>query len=222
MAQVAEEAGFPPGVINVVTHAPGAAGPIADVFYDRPDVRCINFIGSARTARMLAQRAGATLKRSVMELGGYNPMIVLADADLDYAVRAATFSAFFHQGQVCLCARKILVERPIYDEFLARLVDRAKSLPLGDPGDAATVIGPLINDQAVRTMQARIADAVGKGARVVTGGATPGGCTSRPSWSTCPTTPRPARRRPSGRCSWWRRWTTPSTPSNWPTSTATG
>jgi len=170
MAQVAEEAGFPPGVINVVTHAPGAAGPIADVFYDRPEVRCINFIGSARTARMLAQRAGATLKRSVMELGGYNPMIVLADADLDYAVRAATFSAFFHQGQVCLCARKILVERPIYDEFLARLVDRAKSLPLGDPGDAATVIGPLINDQAVRTMQARIADAVGKGARVVTGG----------------------------------------------------
>jgi acyl-CoA reductase-like NAD-dependent aldehyde dehydrogenase len=157
-------------VINVVTHAPGAAGPIADVFYDRPEVRCINFIGSARTARMLAERAGATLKRSVMELGGYNPMIVLADADLDYAVRAATFSAFFHQGQVCLCARKILVERPVYDEFLTRLVDRAKSLPLGDPADPTTVIGPLINDQAVRTVQARIADAVAKGARIVTGG----------------------------------------------------
>jgi acyl-CoA reductase-like NAD-dependent aldehyde dehydrogenase len=174
MAQVAEEAGFPAGVINVVTHAPGAAGPIADVFYDRPEVRCINFIGSARTARMLAQRAGATLKRSVMELGGYNPMIVLADADLDYAVRVATFSAFFHQGQVCLCARKIIVERSIYDEFLARLVERARSLPLGDPRDAATVIGPLINDRAVRAMRDRIADAVGKGARVVTGGGSVG------------------------------------------------
>ena len=170
MAQIAEEAGFPPGVINVVTHGPGAAAPIADVFFDRPEVRCINFIGSAATARMLAQRAGQNLKRSVMELGGYNPMIVLADADIDYAVRAATFSAFMHQGQVCLCARKIIVEQSIYDEFLDRLVARTESLKMGDPSAPGTVIGPLINDQAVQKMQQRIGEAVDAGARVVTGG----------------------------------------------------
>jgi len=174
MAEIAEEAGFPPGVINVVTHAPGAAGPIADVFFDRPEVRCINFIGSARTARVLAERAGRALKRSVMELGGYNPIIVLADADLDYAVRVVTFSAFFHQGQVCMCARKVLVEQPIYEEFLTRLVQRVKNLALGDPLDPATVIGPLINDEAVQLVRERIDDAVNKGARVVTGGGSTG------------------------------------------------
>ena len=112
MAEIAEAAGFPPGAINVVTHAPGAAGPIADVLFDRPEVRCINFIGSARTARVLAERAGRALKRSVMELGGYNPIVVLADADLDYAVRVVTFSAFFHQGQVCMCAARCSSNNP--------------------------------------------------------------------------------------------------------------
>ncbi|WP_028933408.1 aldehyde dehydrogenase family protein [Pseudonocardia spinosispora] len=174
MAQVADEAGFPPGVINVVTHAPGAAEAMGDVFFERPEVRCINLIGGVRTARMLAERAGRELKRSVMELGGYNTMIVLADADLDYAVRSATFGAFFYQGQVCLCTRKVIVERPVYEEFLARLVERVRSLPAGNPADSATLIGPLINDRAVRTMQSRIEDAVGKGARVVTGGGVTG------------------------------------------------
>ncbi|WP_326837513.1 aldehyde dehydrogenase family protein [Amycolatopsis rhabdoformis] len=170
VAQVAEEAGFPPGVINVVTHAPGAAGPIADEFFERPEVRCLYFIGSVRTGRMLAERAGRTLKRSVMELGGYNPLVILADTDLDYAVRVATYSAFFHQGQICMCARKVLVERPLYEQFVQQLAERAKALPQGDPRDAATVIGPLINDHAVTVMQDRIDDAVAKGAKIVTGG----------------------------------------------------
>jgi hypothetical protein len=85
LAEVAEEAGFPAGVINVVTHAPGAAGAIADEFFDRPEV--INLIGGVKTARMLAERAGRLLKRAVMELGGFNPMIILDDVDMDYAVR---------------------------------------------------------------------------------------------------------------------------------------
>jgi acyl-CoA reductase-like NAD-dependent aldehyde dehydrogenase len=90
LAQIAEEAGFPAGVINVVTHAPGAASDIADVFFESPDVRVINLIGGVKTAKMLAKRAGETLKRTTMELGGYNPMIILDDVDMDYAVRTET------------------------------------------------------------------------------------------------------------------------------------
>lgn len=121
LAEVAEEAGFPAGVINVVTHAPGAAGAIADEFFERSEVRVINLIGGVKTARMLAERAGRLLKRTVMELGGFNPMIILDDVDMDYAVRTATFGSFFHQGQICLNTRRIIIQRKIYGEFLAKL-----------------------------------------------------------------------------------------------------
>ncbi|WP_037906380.1 aldehyde dehydrogenase family protein [Actinacidiphila yeochonensis] len=170
VAEIMEEAGFPPGVINVVTHGPGEAGAVADAFFDSPDVRCINFIGSVPTGRMLAERAGRTLKRSVMELGGYNPLIVLEDADLDYAVQVATFSAFFHQGQICLNARKILVHRDIYDEFVERLVAKAGTLRSGSPLDPDTFIGPLITPDALNRVDERVRDAVAKGARLLTGG----------------------------------------------------
>jgi acyl-CoA reductase-like NAD-dependent aldehyde dehydrogenase len=170
IGEIMEEAGFPAGVVNVLTHGPGEAGPIADEFFDNPAVRCINFIGSVPTGRMLAERAGATLKRSVMELGGYNPMIIMDDVDLDYAVRVAAFSAFFNQGQICLNARRILVHRSIHDEFARRLVEKAESLPTGDPEDPATVIGPLITPDAVQGVDARVREAVAKGARVLTGG----------------------------------------------------
>jgi acyl-CoA reductase-like NAD-dependent aldehyde dehydrogenase len=114
VAEIMAEAGFPAGVVNVVTQAPGAAAPIADEFFERPEVRCINFTGSSATGRHLAERSGKYLKRCVLELGGYNPLIVLADADLDYAVEATAFAAFFHSGQICMNARKVLVERPVY------------------------------------------------------------------------------------------------------------
>ena len=120
VAEIMAEAGFPPGVVNVVTHAPGGAAPIADEFFGRPEVRCINFTGSSATGRLLAERAGRHLKRCVLELGGYNPLIVLADADLDYAAEAAAFAAFFHSGQICMNARKVLIERPVYDTFIER------------------------------------------------------------------------------------------------------
>ena len=106
LAEIAEEAGFPPGVINVVTHAPGAAPAISDVGFGSQDVRLINLIGGVKTARLLAKRAGETLKRTVLELGGFNPMLILDDVDMDYAVRTATFGSFFHQGQICLNTRK--------------------------------------------------------------------------------------------------------------------
>jgi acyl-CoA reductase-like NAD-dependent aldehyde dehydrogenase len=170
IAEIAEEAGFPPGVVNVVPHAPGAAGPIADEFFASNDVRCVNLIGGVKTARILAQRAGQTLKRTCLELGGYNPMLILDDVDVDYAVRMATFGSFFHQGQICLNTRKIIIQRGIYDEFLEKFVARTKTLPSGDPFNPETIIGPLIHQGAVDVMDERINEAVKLGATVQTGG----------------------------------------------------
>jgi acyl-CoA reductase-like NAD-dependent aldehyde dehydrogenase len=170
LAQIAEEAGFPKGVINVVTHAPGAAGDIADVFFESPDVRVINLIGGVKTAKMLAKRAGETLKRTTMELGGYNPMIILDDVDVDYAVRTATFGSFFHQGQICLNTRRIIVQRRIAEEFLEKFAARTKTLPSGDPQDHKTIIGPLITPAAVKLCDDRVKEALAKGAKLHTGG----------------------------------------------------
>jgi acyl-CoA reductase-like NAD-dependent aldehyde dehydrogenase len=174
IAEIAEEAGFPPGVINVVPHAPGAAGPIADEFFASDHVRCINLIGGVKTAKMLASRAGETLKRTCLELGGYNPMIILDDVDVDYAVRMATFGSFFHQGQICLNTRKIIIQRAIYDEFLDKFITRVKTLPSGDPLDPKTIIGPLVTQAAVNLMHERVQEAVSLGATLRTGGTSEG------------------------------------------------
>ena len=104
--EIFTEAGLPAGVLNIVTHAPGEAVPIGDAMVESPHVRRINFTGSTQTGRKLAEAAGRHLKRIVLELGGYNPLIVLGDADLDYAVDATTFGAFLHQGQICMSARQ--------------------------------------------------------------------------------------------------------------------
>jgi acyl-CoA reductase-like NAD-dependent aldehyde dehydrogenase len=170
LAEVLEEAGFPKGVFNVITHAPGEAGPIADAIFESPEVRSINFTGSSATGRMLGRRAGESLKRIVLELGGYNPLIVLGDADLDQAVDASTFGAFFHQGQICMNTRKVLVERSILEPYVERLVAKTKTLPQGDPKLPLTIIGPLINDRAAEMVKSNIQDAVSRGARILTGG----------------------------------------------------
>jgi acyl-CoA reductase-like NAD-dependent aldehyde dehydrogenase len=169
-AEILEEAGFPAGTFNVVTHAPGEAAAIADVFFESRSVRCINFTGSDRTARILGERAGRALKRMVLELGGFNPMIVLDDADLENAVDAANFGAFFHQGQVCMNTRKIYVDRSIHDEFVRKLAAKTRTLKAGDPTDPAVIIGPLINERALRQTEERVRDALDRGARIVTGG----------------------------------------------------
>ena len=170
VAKIAEEAGFPAGVINVVPHAAGGAGVIADAIFASPHVRCINLIGGVKTARILAERAGKTLKRSVLELGGYNPLIVLDDVDIDYAVRSAVFGSFFHQGQICMNTRKVIIQRKIYDEFLAKFVQRAKQLPSGDPSNPETLIGPLVTPDAVEKVHRSVQEAVSLGARIETGG----------------------------------------------------
>jgi acyl-CoA reductase-like NAD-dependent aldehyde dehydrogenase len=157
-------------VINVVTHAPGAAGPIADAFFESQDVRAINLIGGVKTAKMLAKRAGETLKRTTMELGGFNPLIILDDVDMDYAVRTATFGSFFHQGQICLNTRRIIIQRKIADEFLQKFAARTKTLPSGNPRDHKTIIGPLITPAAVKLVDERVKEAIGKGAKLLAGG----------------------------------------------------
>ena len=168
--EIFTEADLPPGVINVVTHAPGKAGPIGDELVEHPAVRRINFTGSTATGRLLAEAAGRHLKRVVLELGGSNPLIVLADADLDYAVDATAFGAFLHQGQICMSARRIIVERPIADTFVERLAAKTNGLKVGDPKEQDTIIGPLIHQGALELVSKRVDDAVAKGATLLVGG----------------------------------------------------
>lgn len=169
-AEILEEAGFPAGTFNVVTHAPGEAAAISDVFFESRAVRCINFTGSDRTARILGQQAGRALKRMVLELGGFNPVIVLDDADLTEAVNAVTFGTFLHQGQVCMNTRKVYVDRAVHDDFVDRLATKVRTLKAGDPTDHSVIIGPLINAAAIEQTTARVRDAVDRGAHIVTGG----------------------------------------------------
>jgi acyl-CoA reductase-like NAD-dependent aldehyde dehydrogenase len=170
-AELFAAAGLPAGVLNVVTHAPGEAGTIADELLTNPAVRRITFTGSTVVGRRLAEAAGRQLKRMVLQLSGQNALIVLADADLDYAVNAAIYGSFVHQGQICMCARRILVEAEIADAFTERFVQQAAALKVGDPHDPATVIGPLINQWALSLVTRRVHEAVESGARVLVGGA---------------------------------------------------
>jgi acyl-CoA reductase-like NAD-dependent aldehyde dehydrogenase len=164
------DVGLPAGVLNIVTHAPGGAGEIGDELVENPHVRRINFTGSTAVGRKLAEAAGRNLKRVVLELGGYNPLIVLADGDLEYAVNASAFGAYLHQGQICMSARRIIVERPIADEFVQRLAEKTKGLKAGDPKEPDTIIGPLISEAALECVKGRVDDAVSKGAKLLAGG----------------------------------------------------
>jgi acyl-CoA reductase-like NAD-dependent aldehyde dehydrogenase len=174
--EIFAEAGLPDGVLNVVTHRPGEAAGVGDTLIADPRVRRINFTGSTATGRRIAEAAGRQLKRVVLELGGQNPLIVLADADLDYAVDASAFGAYLHQGQICMSARRILVEQSIAGEFSERLAAKAAGLKLGDPKEMDTIIGPLINRQALDTVKRRVDEAVAGGARVLAGGEAVGPC----------------------------------------------
>ncbi|MDX6537779.1 MAG: hypothetical protein QOD37_2120 [Gaiellales bacterium] len=174
--EIFAEAGLPDGVLNIVTNAPGEAAPIGDELVESPHVRRLNFTGSTGTGRKLAEAAGRQLKRVVLELGGYNPLIVLDDADVEYAVNATAFGAFLHQGQICMSARRIIVERPISDDFISRLVAKTNGLKAGDPNEHDTIIGPVINGDALELIKRRVDDAVAQGAKVLAGGGADGPC----------------------------------------------
>lgn len=165
-----EEAGIPPGVINVITDDPADAAEIVGALIDHPAIRHINFTGSTRVGRIVAERAARHLKPVLLELGGKAPLIVLEDADLDAAVNAAAFGAFLNQGQICMSTERIVVDNKIADEFVKRLSAKAAALPLQDPSLGPTVLGSMVNSQSASKVMDLIEDAVAKGASVTAGG----------------------------------------------------
>ena len=167
IAELFEAAGLPPGVLNVVT---GPARDVAGVLLSDPRVRMITFTGSTQVGKIIAVEAAKHLKKITLEMGGKNPLIVLRDADVDYAVRAGCFGIYFHQGQVCMANSRIIVEAPVFDEFCEKFAARAQTYKVGDPHDPQTVIGPLIRRTQCGFIDEQVKDAVAKGARVLTGG----------------------------------------------------
>ncbi|CAN7352953.1 NAD-dependent succinate-semialdehyde dehydrogenase [Variovorax sp. LjRoot178] len=167
LARLAELAGIPPGVINVIT---GSARAIGEELATHPLVRKITFTGSTEVGRALLAQAAGTIKKVSMELGGNAPFIVFDDADLDLAVQGAVAAKFRNAGQTCVCANRILVQAGIYDRFAAALAEAVSRLSVGDGFAAGVRIGPLINADAVRHVQRHIDDALSHGATVLHGG----------------------------------------------------
>lgn len=164
------EAGFPKGVVNFVTNAPEDAGAVVDAIIAHPAVRRVNFTGSTRVGRLIAQTCAKHLKPSVLELGGKAPFIVLDDGDVDAAVSAAVFGAFANSGQVCMSTERIILDEKIADEFAREFASRAAALPLGDPRHGPTVLGALADASLVKRCNALIDDALEKGAKLLCGG----------------------------------------------------
>ncbi len=167
LAEIFERAGLPAGVLNVV---PGDGPRMAQVLYDDPRVKLISFTGSSAVGRQIATECAKRGKRFVLEMGGKSPLIVLKDADVDYAVDTACFGLFIHQGQICMAGSRIIVEAPIYETFLERFAKKAETMKVGDPRDPHTVIGPLIRSSQCPMIDRKVKEAVSKGARLLTGG----------------------------------------------------
>jgi aldehyde dehydrogenase (NAD+) len=176
IAEIFHEAGFPKGVLNLVTNGPGGSGEVGDELIENPRVRRINLTGSTSVGRQLAEKAGRHLKRVSLELGGQNPLVILRDADVDYAVNAAAFGAFLHQGQICMSVRRIIVEKPIAREFTEKFVKKISAFKVGNPKEPDTIIGPLINKQQFSQVKGNVDAAVRDGAKILCGGKAEGLC----------------------------------------------
>ncbi len=166
------EAGFPEGVVNVVTNAPADAGKVVGALIDAPEVKRINFTGSTAVGKIIASRAAEHLKPVLLELGGKAPMIVLEDADLDEAVKAAAFGAYMNQGQICMSTERIIVVEAVADEFARRFKAKVETMRVGDPAAGNTPLGAVVDRKTVDKCQALIDDAVGQGAELLVGGPT--------------------------------------------------
>jgi acyl-CoA reductase-like NAD-dependent aldehyde dehydrogenase len=169
IATALTEAGLPAGVINVITNAPEDAPGVVEALIAHPAVRRVNFTGSTKVGKIIAELSGKHLKPALLELGGKAPLVVLEDADIDGAVNAAIFGAFMHQGQICMSTERIIVHQAIADTFVAKLAARAAVLPAGDPR-GHVVLGSLISLEAAKKMEELMADAQAKGAKLVAGG----------------------------------------------------
>jgi succinate-semialdehyde dehydrogenase/glutarate-semialdehyde dehydrogenase len=172
MAELAHRAGIPAGVFSVIT---GSAREIGAEMTGNPIVRALTFTGSTEIGRLLMAQCAPTIKKLGLELGGNAPFIVFDDADLDAAVAGAMISKYRNAGQTCVCANRILVQEGVYDTFAEKLAVAVKNLKVGDGVEAGVTTGPLINKAAVDKVQEHIADALGKGARLVVGGKSMGG-----------------------------------------------
>lgn len=176
MAEIFEEAGLPPGVLNVVTHSTNDTRAVGDELVSNPCVKRLSFTGSTRAGRELAEKCGRHLKRIALELGGHNPLLILDDADIGQAVDIAAFGAFLHQGQICMSVRRIIVARAVAEEFTNRFVKKAQSLKVGDPRNHDTVIGPLINQVQLDRVKANVDATLAAGARALCGAKHEGLC----------------------------------------------
>ncbi|NWB30411.1 aldehyde dehydrogenase [Pseudomonas gingeri] len=162
-------AGFPKGVVNVLSNAPEDAGAIVNALIDAPAVRRVNFTGSTRVGRLIAERCGRQLKPALLELGGKAPLLVLDDADLETAVDAAIFGAFMNQGQICMSTERVIVTPGIAEAFVERLAQRAMALRADDPRKHSTPLGSIIDPQAAERVRALIANALAAGATRLAG-----------------------------------------------------
>lgn len=167
LAEVYHEAGLPAGAFNVVT---GFGDKIGDALTTHPLVKVVMFTGSSRVGRHIAGLCGSRMRRVILELGGKNPLVVLADADLEAAVEAAAFGQFFFQGQACMASSRIYVEKDIEAEFCRRFKSKAESLGMGDLRHPDTWVGPIISERQRRRVRHHIEDARAKGATLLTGG----------------------------------------------------
>jgi acyl-CoA reductase-like NAD-dependent aldehyde dehydrogenase len=165
------DAGFPPDVVNLITNQPEDAGQIVGALIDHPAVTRINFTGSTAVGKIIARRAAENLKPVLLELGGKAPLILLEDADLDEAVKAASFGAFMNQGQICMSTERIIVVDAIAEEFIERFRAKAMTLTAGDPNEGKAPLGAVISRKAVTHFLQLVEDAVAHGAVQLTGSA---------------------------------------------------
>ena len=174
IAEAFDEAGLGDGVVNLVTNAPADAPEIVGALIDHPAVRRINFTGSTRVGRIVAVRAAQNLKPCLLELGGKAPLIVLDDADLDEAVKAAAFGAFMNQGQICMSTERIIVVDTVADAFAAKYRDKVATMAVGDPRAGNTPLGAVVAAKTVAHVVSLVDDALAAGAEQLTGGAADG------------------------------------------------
>jgi succinate-semialdehyde dehydrogenase/glutarate-semialdehyde dehydrogenase len=170
LVRLAEEAGVPPGVLNIITASRERAAEVVDVWLDDPRVRKITFTGSTPVGKHLAKRGADTLKKLSLELGGNAPFIVFDDADIDAAVEGLMAAKFRNGGQTCVCPNRVFVQARIHDVFVEKLAARVNELKVGPASDPASQIGPMINARAVDKIERHVCDAIQRGARVVVGG----------------------------------------------------
>ncbi|MBX6340994.1 MAG: aldehyde dehydrogenase, partial [Thermomicrobiaceae bacterium] len=170
LAEVIRDADLPPGVFNLV-YGPGES--VGEALASDPRVNLISFTGETTTGKRLMEVGASTLKRYSMELGGKSPVIVFADADLDRALDAAVFGVFSLNGERCTAGTRLFLERPIYDDFVARLVERVRNIRLGDPLDERTELGPLISRRHLERVMGYLEVGTGEGARIAVGGKRP-------------------------------------------------